>query len=141
METEATILVIDDDEIFRKLLSLRLETLGYEVIATGNSERGIDLAARYQPDLIVLDLFMPGMDGYETARILQAKKETRNIPFVILSAAEEEHFEKRSLDWGAQAHVSKNDVKSAIAEPVARLRKDKLDHCLLQNVIDGALSR
>ena len=120
---------------------MQLERLGYSVLATGDPEQGIEIAVGESPDLIVLDLFMPGMDGYEVARILQVKEETRHIPFIIVSSATTEQFRRRSKDWGAEAHLAKSDLVPPDPEPAAEIGKGSLNGRILRQTLESVLAR
>lgn len=79
------ILIIDDDDMLRRLFGGVLTTAGFEVIYAANGDEGRETARRLQPDLILLDIRMPGSDGYTIARRLREEKETANIPVVFLT--------------------------------------------------------
>jgi CheY-like chemotaxis protein len=80
------ILVVDDDEMNRDMLSRRLVNRGYEVELAVNGEEAVAAVGRRRPDLILMDLSMPVLDGYEAARLLKADDTTRSVPIVGLSA-------------------------------------------------------
>jgi DNA-binding response OmpR family regulator len=82
----ARVLVIDDDEPIRQLLRLTFEHAGHEVLLAEDGFRGTHLARRDHPDVIVLDVMMPVMDGAAVMRELQAKEETKAIPILVLTA-------------------------------------------------------
>jgi CheY-like chemotaxis protein len=80
-------LVVDDDDSIREITQLALEVVaGWEVVTAESGAQAIDLAAEHQPDVVVLDLMMPGMDGLTTFRHLQAQESTAGIPVVLLTA-------------------------------------------------------
>ncbi|GGO75764.1 response regulator [Nocardioides deserti] len=80
-------LVVDDDDSIREITQLALEVVaGWEVVTAESGAQAIDLAAKHQPDVVVLDLMMPGMDGLTTFRHLQAQESTTGIPVVLLTA-------------------------------------------------------
>ncbi|MDQ1357722.1 MAG: hypothetical protein QOJ52_1083 [Acidimicrobiaceae bacterium] len=79
-------LVIDDDPVIVKLLQVNFEIEGYFVISAENGPSGLIRARDDQPDLIILDVMMPGMNGLDVARSLKAAAETRDIPIILLSA-------------------------------------------------------
>lgn len=78
--------MVDDDQVIVKLLQVSFEMEGYEVITANNGEEGIRRAAEDRPDLMVLDVMMPGMDGLEVARRLRRDPATASLPIVLLSA-------------------------------------------------------
>ncbi|NHC22030.1 response regulator [Nocardioides sp. IC4_145] len=80
-------LVVDDDDSIREITQLALEVVaGWEVVTAESGAQAIDLAAEHRPDVVVLDLMMPGMDGLTTFRHLQAQESTAGIPVVLLTA-------------------------------------------------------
>ena len=84
------ILVIEDEEPIRELLKLTLESAGYSgIYMAANGEDGLHLAQTRLPDLILLDLMLPGMDGLSVCRQLKSQEETRAIPIIMLTARSE----------------------------------------------------
>jgi len=81
------ILMIDDEKDLVDTLSFRLQAHGFDVISASDGPRGIEKAKADKPDLIILDLMMPGMDGYEVVKRLKADNATTNVPIIILTAA------------------------------------------------------
>jgi DNA-binding response OmpR family regulator len=95
------VVVIDDDRDLRHLIKLTMEfTAGWQVEVAGDGEAGIALTQRVRPDVVVADLMMPGMDGYEVCRRLRTDAATAGIP-VILLTARKEIDEARLADAGA----------------------------------------
>jgi len=82
----ARILVVDDIEANRRLMQAKLEARYYSVFLAENGETALELAAQEHPDIILLDIMMPGMDGYEVCRRLKVNLATRHIPVVMLTA-------------------------------------------------------
>ena len=80
------ILLVEDNEMNRDMLSRRLSRRGYEVVIAEDGERGVALAAAERPDLILMDLSLPILDGWEATRRLKADPETRPIPVIALTA-------------------------------------------------------
>lgn len=81
-----TVLVVDDDPVIVNLLQVNFEIEGYDVLAATGGEAGLAQARMGHPDVIVLDVMMPGMDGLEVARRLRDDEETKSIPIILLSA-------------------------------------------------------
>ena len=81
-----TVLVVDDDPVIVNLLQVNFEIEGYDVLAATGGEAGLAQARLGHPDVIVLDVMMPGIDGLEVARRLRADPETASIPIILLSA-------------------------------------------------------
>jgi CheY-like chemotaxis protein len=84
--TAATILIVDDEAANRKLLEAMLKPEGYLTVSVANGEEAIAAIARAPPDLILLDIMMPGMDGYQVARILKSDAQTSSIPVIMVTA-------------------------------------------------------
>jgi CheY-like chemotaxis protein len=85
--TQRTVLVVDDDDDVREITSLALQAVGqWAVVDTDRGAKALDLAASERPDVILLDVMMPGMDGIETARALWDDRRTRGIPVILLTA-------------------------------------------------------
>lgn len=80
------VLVVDDERQIRDLLQTSLSEEGYEVIVGSNGEEAIELAKRKNPQVILLDIEMPGVDGIETGKRLKAEEKTRHIPVIMLTA-------------------------------------------------------
>ena len=103
----ATILVVDDERDVQELVRFNLENEGYEVITASDGAAGLDIALRHRPDLIVLDLMMPGMDGLEVCRRLRADERGRRVPLVMLTAKVTEADRVVGLELGADDYVTK----------------------------------
>jgi len=103
---EKKILVVDDEKKIRELLELRLSAAGYEVLQAKHGEEGIDQAKKHMPDLILMDVMMPRMDGPEAVRILQEDPETKNIPIIFLTAIITKE-EETSPAFGIKLDVAK----------------------------------
>ena len=100
-----TVLVVDDEPRNVDLLEQELDAAGYKTLSAPDGETALALAAKDQPDLILLDVMMPGVDGYETCRRLKAAEATRAIPVIFLTAVTEE--KARAFKLGAVDYVTK----------------------------------
>jgi two-component system KDP operon response regulator KdpE len=98
------VLVVDDDPKIRRLVATHLGQSGFEVFLAANGEEAIYQASLHQPDVVVLDLAMPGIDGFET---LSRLREWYTDPVIILSATDQEHEKVRALDIGADDYITK----------------------------------
>jgi DNA-binding response OmpR family regulator len=98
------ILVVDDDTLLRRSMSLQLEQAGYRSSTAANAEDALALAQRDQPDLILLDIGLPGMDGLEALRHFQAKI---NVPVIFVTARRRELDEILGLELGADGYITK----------------------------------
>jgi DNA-binding response OmpR family regulator len=101
------ILVADDDPDILALVSFRLERAGYEVVAATNGEEAVELARAHRPDLAILDVMMPRVDGYEATRRLREHEDTRRIPVILLTARVQEDDVARGFEAGADDYVKK----------------------------------
>jgi DNA-binding response OmpR family regulator len=117
------ILVIDDDRDIRYLVRTWLETRGYEVEEAGDGAEGLSIAARTQPSVIVCDVIMPRLDGYEVLARLKEGPATRDIPVVMLSARGQEEGVIRALELGAADYVVKPFSPRELVVRVDRLAK------------------
>jgi DNA-binding NtrC family response regulator len=103
----ATILVVDDEGARRELLEQELGDAGYRTLAASSGEQALALAAAQRPDLVLLDIVMGGIDGYETCRRLKAGEATRAIPVIFLTALSESFEKVRGFGAGAVDYVTK----------------------------------
>lgn len=101
------ILVVDDEEDILELVRYNLAGDGFEVICADTGERALKIAAEARPDLIVLDLMLPGINGIEVAKILKNDDNTRHIPIIMLTARGEEADVVLGLEVGADDYVTK----------------------------------
>jgi adenylate cyclase len=115
----ATILVVDDNAEGRKLLALRLRHEGHAVVAAAGGHEALELAARHRPSLVLLDVLMPDLDGFEVCRRLRQMPALRAVPVVMLTALEGTDHVVRGLEAGADDFISKPFQP---AELVARVR-------------------
>lgn len=102
-----TILTIEDQADIRRLIRMTLEFDGHTVIEACQGEEGLRLVRQHQPDLILLDIMMPGMDGLEVNRILQADPLLRHIPVVMITALDSATDRDAGLAAGAKAYLNK----------------------------------
>src|SRR6478672_8212336 len=99
MTTSSThVLVVDDEPQIRRALRAGLEHRGYAVTLAASGEEGLDQAALHPPDIVILDLAMPGLDGFDVCRQL---REWTKVPILVLSVRESEQEKIRALDLGA----------------------------------------
>lgn len=101
------VLVADDDEDILGLVSFRLERSGYEVAAAKDGEEALRLARELSPALVVLDVMMPRLDGYEVTRRLRDDEATREIPVILLTARAQEADVARGFESGADDYLRK----------------------------------
>ncbi|MGD0259900.1 MAG: SpoIIE family protein phosphatase [Verrucomicrobiota bacterium] len=104
---EGFILIVDDMEENRELLSRRLSPLGYSVQMADSGPRALESVAAKPPDVILLDILMPGLDGFEVLRRLKADPATQHIPVIMLSALDDEQGIARCIEMGAEDYLAK----------------------------------
>ncbi|MBL8132420.1 MAG: response regulator transcription factor [Anaerolineae bacterium] len=121
LEMSEKILVIDDEVTTVNLITMLLERKGFEVIKANNAEEGLRRAYRYQPDLVLLDIFMPDMDGWEVCRRL---RDLSDVPIIFLTALDSVKDIVHGLEIGADDYVTKPfDHDELIARIRAHLRR------------------
>lgn len=114
-----TILIADDDESIRLLLTTLLEEAGYRTILAENGQAAVQLAVENRPDIAILDVMMPGLDGFETCRAIKSDQRTTDIPVLLLTALAQTPAKVQGLDCGASDYITKPFVAN---ELLARLR-------------------
>jgi two-component system phosphate regulon response regulator PhoB len=114
-----TILIVDDEEDIVELIKYNLKTERYVILSAGTGEQAIKTARQSLPDLIVLDLMLPGIDGLEVTRYLKKNDQTADIPIVMVTAKGEESDVVTGLELGANDYISK---PFSPKELVARIR-------------------
>lgn len=102
-----TILVADDEEDVRELVTYRLTRSGYEVIEAQDGQEAFELATERAPDLMVLDVMMPRVDGYELTRRVRAEDSLRSVPVILLTARSQETDVSRGFEVGADDYLRK----------------------------------
>jgi DNA-binding response OmpR family regulator len=102
-----TILVIDDEKDILKLVQYNLEKEGYPVLTAKTGEEGLELAKAKKPDLVILDLMLPGIDGNEVCKLLKSGAQTRAIPVLMLTAKGAEVDQVLGLELGASDYITK----------------------------------
>lgn len=123
----AKILIAEDERDIRDLITFTLRFAGHEVVPTANGEEAYQTAQVVMPDLILMDVRMPRMNGYEACEHLKAIEATRNIPVVFLSAKGQESEVRTGLEAGAEEYILKPFAPDQLAERIktilARIQK------------------
>ena len=101
------ILLVDDEPSVREVVCTRLMSLGFEVLTAKDGQEGLDLARKESPDVVLLDLMLPKLDGYKVCRMLKFDKAFENIPVVIFSAKGSDADKKLAEQAGADAYMVK----------------------------------
>lgn len=115
------VLVADDDEDILQLVVLRLGRSGYDVVSATDGESAVELAIARSPDLVVIDVAMPRLDGLEITRILRAREEFATIPILLLTARTRDVDVELGLAAGADDYVTKPFSPELLAQRVAAL--------------------
>ena len=101
------VLAADDDQLIRELIQFRLERSGYAVVTAVDGDEALRLARERLPDLCVLDVMMPGLNGYEVTRELRADEATSRIPVILLTARVQEADVSQGFEAGADDYLTK----------------------------------
>ncbi len=118
----ARVLVVEDDPIIRQTVDYALRRAGFETSASGDGVSALEVAVREQPDVILLDLMLPGMDGYEFAERVRAKDE--EVAIIMVTALDTERDKVRGLDAGADDYITKPfSMEELLARVRANLRR------------------
>jgi DNA-binding response OmpR family regulator len=114
----AKILIAEDERDIRDLVAFTLRFAGYEVVTAANGEEAVQQASKENPDLILMDVRMPRMTGYEACRILKADPEMKDVPIVFLSAKGQESEIQTGLEAGAEEYLLKPFAPDQLTERV-----------------------
>jgi CheY-like chemotaxis protein len=123
-----TILLVEDNELSRDALSRRLERRGYGVVPAVDGEQALALARSARPDLILMDLGLPGLDGWAATRYLKADAETRHIPIIVLSAHAMVEDRAAALAAGGDDFDTKPVRFDGLVEKIEALLKERRPH-------------
>ena len=104
---QPVILAADDDPDIRELVAFRLERSGYTVLQAADGEEALALALEHTPDLAVLDVMMPKMDGFEVVRRLRAEEATKRMPIIMLTARAQDSDVEEGFESGADDYLRK----------------------------------
>lgn len=101
------ILIVDDEKDLVEILTFRLEAAGYDVVSAQNGQEGLEKAKSEKPDLVLLDVMMPKMDGYQVCRALKLDGKYKKVPIIILTAKVEEGDKRTGETVGADGYITK----------------------------------
>ena len=119
--SKTKVLVAEDELDIRNLIAFSLEYIGYKVVQVANGEEAVEQATAEQPDLIMLDVRMPRLNGYEACKKLKAQESTKHIPVVFLSARGQETEIKHGLELGAVEYILKPFAPDELQQRVASI--------------------
>lgn len=121
-----SILVIEDEELIRESIEDLLLAEGFEVITAENGEQGIDLAMQKQPHLIICDVMMPILNGYEVLEKIRQDKELSTVPFLFLTSLVDRRSNRKGMNMGADDYLEKPSTKEELLNAIAvRLNKQR----------------
>ena len=124
-----TILIIEDEPDISELIEYNLTQLGYNIIASNNGEQGIEITRKHLPDLVLLDLMLPGIHGIDVCRILKNDKDTSDVSIIMLTALGQDEDIVKGLETGADDYVTKPFSFSVLEARIQSvLRRGKNDN-------------
>ena len=134
---EFTILIIEDEPDILELIEYNLTQSGYSIIVSNNGEKGIEVARKRLPDLILLDLMLPGIHGIDVCRILKSDKDTSDLSIIMLTALGQEEDIVKGLETGADDYVTKPFsfpvLEARIKSVLRRVKNEKNDNSNVSN--------
>jgi len=122
-EKKKRILIVDDEPALRMGLKIRLEAHNYEVLEAADGQTALDKAKGENPDLIILDVMLPGIDGYKICRMLKFDDNYKNIPIIMLTARAQAQDEQTSKQVGADAYLTKPPKADILLGKISELLK------------------
>jgi len=117
------VLIIDDEKLIIRMTAYVLESSGYQVISAMDGESGYRTAVEEQPDIVLLDINMPGLDGWGTLELIKKDEKTRDIPVIIFTAKEMPKARKIAVEKGASDYITKPFEIDDLLEKVNNLLK------------------
>jgi DNA-binding response OmpR family regulator len=120
------VLVIEDDKFLQRLLVMKLAQDGFDVVGASDGEDGLRRIVTEPPDLVVLDLILPKMDGFEVLTQMRTNSQTRDIPVIVLSNLGQEEDVSRVKQLGAMEFLTKSDI--SIHEVVQKIKEALARH-------------
>ncbi|MBD3180337.1 MAG: response regulator [Candidatus Latescibacteria bacterium] len=120
------VLIIEDSRISRELLEREMEEKGYQYQSTSDGFEGLKLAKKIKPDIILLDVMLPSMNGFKIARLLKFNKKYKDIPIIMLTSRDVEEDQKTGLSSGADIYMSKPFDSEILEAEMKKLLGDKV---------------
>lgn len=118
------ILVVEDQDSIRSMIEALVLARGYEVTGVSSGTKAIDVASTNPPDMVLLDLMIPGHDGFEVCQRLRSDPQTRNIPVLVISALDDAESKSRAEAAGATAYYTKPFSPMALLKEIDRLKPE-----------------
>ncbi len=125
MTDKPTVLIAEDEETIVESLAFLMEKEGFNVRIATNGQSAIDMISQYRPDMVLLDVMMPGRDGFDVARTVRANSRTQHIPIMMLTARTREIDRRKGLELGVDDFVTKPfSTRDVVARVKALLSND-----------------
>ena len=124
MASKKRILLVDDEKQLVEMMQMRLEAGGYAVLSAYDGQEALDKARTEKPDLIILDLMLPKVDGYKVCRMLKFDEKYKNIPVILFSARAQEEDIKLGKEVGAEAYITKQFDPAILLAKIKELLKE-----------------
>lgn len=115
------VLVVDDEDMTRKLLRLMLERDGFTILEAEDGQQALEVIAESKPDIVILDVMMPNMDGFTTCQELRSQPETAALPIILLSARSQAEAIRTGLQSGADRYMTKPISKPELVQTITEL--------------------
>jgi len=122
-ESRGKILIVDDESDLVRVLEYGLQSAGYDVVCAADGQEGLKMARESKPDVILLDLMLPKLDGYKVCRLLKFDDRFKQIPIIILSARTQEGDQSLAMEMGANRFVTKPYDFMEILDMIEELRR------------------
>ena len=123
-----SVLIVDDEPAITAALMTRLQACGYQVYHALNGLAALEATQMHQPDVIILDIRMPDIDGFDVCRRLKANPDHAHIPVIFLSADIQDSARKRAFDAGASAYLSKPYESSEVIKTIEKVTSETASH-------------
>jgi DNA-binding response OmpR family regulator len=117
----ARVLVIDDDDSLLQMMGMMIKRAGYEVITRNTARTGIETGFAEQPDLIIVDVMMPELNGFQACRVFRTNPRTKHIPLMVLTALHGHDYEADAMASGADVYLTKPITMEILREEVEKL--------------------
>ncbi len=122
--SQKTILIVEDSELNRRLVEAVLKPHGYRLLVAEDGETGVELARAEQPDLILMDVLLPGIDGYEATRRLRANPDTHHFSIVALTASASNEEQEQAIAAGCNGYIPKPIDTRAFPQQIRQFLSD-----------------
>jgi len=125
-EAKGKILIIEDDRYISKMYQLKLSLEGYDVQVADNGRVGVDKVKEFMPDIILLDILMPELDGFEVLQVIKSDENTKPIPVLIMSNLGQEDHIQKGMEMGAIGYIVKSQfTPSKVVEKIKEVLAKK----------------